>query len=306
VQPRVSVIVTVLDRRRHIGPALASLQAQEERAFEIIVVDDASSDGTEEILARAAAGDRRMVLLRNEENLGPFASANRALGVARGEFIARMDSDDLSAPERLSRQLAFFDAHPEVGLLGSACWLQSEHGVPLGCRRRPASHTAIVWENLLFNPFTHSSVMLRRRLFDQGDARYDGSLRIGGDYELWSRLLPVTGSANLEEPLITYAITPDGITQSRRREQIAVHDRVALRNVRAWLPELTLNEVDLRDLRALLEERLKVDASRRDYLVGRYHALFGAFASLFADAADLEAVGATVAARARELEQQVA
>jgi glycosyltransferase involved in cell wall biosynthesis len=219
--PRVSVIITTFDSARFLGAALESTLSQRGVELECLVVDDASTDGTRELLARV--DDERVRVLQNADNLGPYASANLALEVARGEFIARLDADDRCLPERLSRQVAFLEAHPGVGVLGGACVRIDEAGTALGLQSVPESDLAVRLRCLLTPPFVHSTVMWRRAL----GLRYDGAMRLAGDYELWTRALDVTRGANLSEPLVQYRVWTGGISSRHRALQRSLHDRIA-------------------------------------------------------------------------------
>lgn len=219
--PRVSVIITTFDSSRFLGAALESVLSQTGVELECFVVDDASTDGTRELLSRL--GDARVRVLHNAENRGPYASANLALELARGDFIARLDADDRCLPGRLTRQVAFLDAHPGVGVLGGACVRVDEGGTVLGLQSVPESDLAVRLRCLVTPPFVHSTVMWRRAL----DLRYDGTMRLAGDYELWTRALDVTRAANLSEPLVQYRVWTGGISSRHRALQRALHDRIA-------------------------------------------------------------------------------
>jgi len=117
VPSRVSVVLPAFNRARYLREAIESILAQTYRDFELIVVDDASTDATPEILS--AFSDERVIIIRNEQNLGAARSRNVALARASGEFIALMDSDDRCAPERLEKQVAYLQAHPELAAVGT-------------------------------------------------------------------------------------------------------------------------------------------------------------------------------------------
>jgi glycosyltransferase involved in cell wall biosynthesis len=219
--PRVSVIITTFESARFLGATLESVLAQTGVELECLVVDDASTDGTREVLSKVH--DERVRVLSNAHNLGPYASANRALEVSRGDFIARLDADDVCLPGRLQRQLAFFDAHPGVGVLGGACVRIDESGDVLGLQSVPESDLAVRLRCLVSPPFVHSTVMWRRAL----GLRYDGTMRLAGDYELWTRALEVTRAANLAEPLVHYRVWTGGISSRHRALQRSLHDTIA-------------------------------------------------------------------------------
>jgi hypothetical protein len=228
MEPQVSVVMAAFNAARFVRAAVESLLAQTLEAIEVLVVDDASTDQTADILG--SLKDPRLAVLRSARNLGPFGAANRALERARGELVARLDCDDLCAPHRLEVQREHLRAHPEVGLVGSACRLVGEDGADLGVRSFPATDLGIRWACLFGCPFQHSTVMLRRSLLAREG--YDGSRRVGGDYDLWARLLRHTRGANLAEPLVGYRRVSTGISATRRPAQLASHLQTALRTVR--------------------------------------------------------------------------
>src|SRR6202008_257841 len=154
---------TVYNGARYLDEAIDSVLAEEFTDFEYVIVDDGSTDGTAEILTRAAARDARITVLRNEANRGIAESANRGLAVARGDYIARLDSDDISMPGRFARQVNLLDAHPEVALVSMNYESISADGVVLARSHR--DHPSIVVEYLLnFSNALggHSQVMFRR------------------------------------------------------------------------------------------------------------------------------------------------
>jgi hypothetical protein len=250
--PTVSAVVTAFNGARFLRAAVESLLLQTLRTVEVLVVDDASTDETAAVLE--SFEDPRLVVLTNPENLGPFASANRALAIARGDLVARMDCDDLSAPPRLETQGEHLRAHPEIGILGSACRLIGEDGAELGLRTLPPTDLEIRWQSLFACPFQHSAVMLRRSLLARDG--YDGGRRVGGDYDLWSRLLRHTRGANLAEPLVAYRRVATGITATRRADQLAAHQEIAQRTVADLLPGLPLSPERFARLRSRLDGRL--------------------------------------------------
>jgi glycosyltransferase involved in cell wall biosynthesis len=240
--PRVSLIITTYDSARYLAAAIESVLAQAVE-LECLVVDDASKDETQAVLSNVR--DARLRVLTNAENLGPYASANRALDVATGDFIARLDADDVCLPGRLEQQLAFFDAHQTVGLLGGACVRIDEAGQTLGAQPVPESDLAIRLRCLVSPPFVHSTVMWRRSL----GLRYDGAMRLAGDYELWTRALDVTRAANLSEPLVQYRVWSGGISSRHRLLQRSLHDAIAAAWCARQWPSLGLEATAFATLR---------------------------------------------------------
>ena len=146
----------------YVAKAITSILNQTLKNFELIIIDDGSTDNSTAVLR--AFTDRRMVFLDNKTNKKLTATLNRGIAHAQGEFIARMDADDIAAPSRFERQAAFLDANPQVGILGSACIQIDACGNTLGVKHKPTSDLEIRWKSLTENPFIHPSVLMRREV----------------------------------------------------------------------------------------------------------------------------------------------
>lgn len=239
--------MSVHNDRRYVQAAAESILRQSFEDFEFLVFDDGSTDGSGEFLAGLV--DPRIRLVRNERNLGLTRSLNRGLNFAAGEFVARMDADDLAMPQRLAKQVEFLDAHPSVGVIGSARTLIDDAGgvvVPLA--PAPETDLQIRWKCLLGNPFVHPSVMIRRGVLETHRLRYDESYRTAQDYELWSRVLQVTQGHNLADALLCYRLR-QGLSQTSKPEQLRNHDRIALASIRRLVPHFEIGEEEVAQLR---------------------------------------------------------
>ena len=128
VQPLCSVVMPTYNDSRHLAAAIESILDQTFRDFEFIIIDDCSTDKTPEILEQYRCQDTRIRIVRNAENLGVARSLNKAIALTQSPFIARMDGDDLSLPTRLEKQIAYMQAHPEVGVLGTQNIFIDEQG----------------------------------------------------------------------------------------------------------------------------------------------------------------------------------
>ena len=198
---------------RYLPGAIESILGQSLQDFELIIIDDHSADETPEALANYIQRDSRIRVIRNERNVGVARSLNRGIEVARGELIARMDSDDISLPERFDKQVAFLDAHPEVGVLGTQTLFIDESGQLFRQAEweKPTSHNSLVWQLFYATPICHPSVMMRTECLRS----------VGGyspdypneDMQLWTRMALTTKLANLDDILLHYRMPPEELIQ---------------------------------------------------------------------------------------------
>jgi len=245
--PRVSVVMPVHDGARWLREAVDSALGQTLADLELIVVDDGSTDATADILA--AYGDRRLSVLR-QPRAGLTRSLNRALRLAAAPLVARLDADDVALPQRLARQVAFLDAHPEVALLGTGCREIGPGGEARGVYTPPADDAAIRRALIRRNPFVHSSVVMRRSAVE-GVGGYDETVAVAQDYELWLRLSRATRMANLPEPLVLRRLAPDRVSVAHDTERLLTEVRVKVGALRSGAYPLWCAVFLLRPLGAL-------------------------------------------------------
>ena len=183
IDPRVSVIVPTFNRAALLVEAVDSVLAQQGVAFELIVVDDGSTDDTSDVLA--GYGSRIKVI--PQENRGVSAARNRGVAAGRGELIAFLDSDDLWLPGKLRAQVAYMDAHPELGICQTEeIWIRD--GRRVNPRRRHRKTAGMFFERSLeLCLVSPSAVMLRRELFEAAGG-FDEDLPACEDYDLWLRI----------------------------------------------------------------------------------------------------------------------
>jgi glycosyltransferase involved in cell wall biosynthesis/GT2 family glycosyltransferase len=241
--PLVTVLLAVHDGEPYLQAALASVLGQTVSDLELLVVDDASRDGTPGILA--GFEDPRVRVLRNDEQRGLAASLNRGLDDARGAYVARLDADDVAMPRRLERQLARIRSAPSVAAVGSAV-LELDEAWRVGAvHAMPSGVAELRWSSLFSSPFFHPSVLVERDVLERNGLRYDTGFEESEDYDLWARLLEVGEGDNLADPLVLYRVHPDQASQRRRELQRACQLRVASRLIRAVAPALDGTAVDL-------------------------------------------------------------
>lgn len=202
----ISVIMAVYNNEHDVGLAVRSILSQEIEAFELVIVDDGSTDSTIMLLEQFAAEDRRIVLLRNAGNQGRAHARNRAIKAARYPFIAILDADDIALPQRLGNQLAFMRDHPDIGLLGAGHIRINDHNQPIGMVPCPTEDHAIRKQfRRLQMPFCHSTVCFRRSILEQ-TGLYDPRFVRGQDVHLCRRVAAVTRTAALPELLVLYRV----------------------------------------------------------------------------------------------------
>jgi len=212
----------VYNGERYLQEALDSLLRQTCPHFELLIIDDGSTDQSAAIIQ--SCQDERIRLVRNERNLGLIATLNKGLALARGEFIARMDCDDVSLPHRLARQLAYMERHPDVVLAGS--WFEKRQGQRSSLVRLPVDHEAIRFFLLFDNTFLHSSILLRRTWLEASGFRFDPDFPYAEDYELWARISRHGRVANIPEVLVRYRDHEENTSHRFRHQQNATADRI--------------------------------------------------------------------------------
>ena len=221
-KPQLSVLMTVYNGDDFLHKSIDSILDQTYTNFEFIIVDDGSRDRTWRILKEYEAKDQRIVLLRNGTNMGVPRSSNKGLGIARGQYVARMDADDISMPERLAVQVAFLDEHPEVGVVGSFVQLFDLDETLGNVWHYPTRHALIKWSLCFHSPLAHPSVVFRRAIVEHIGG-YDDAFPASHDRDLWLRLSSVTRFANLPKVYLKYRDHhPNSI--SKRLRDVQIHN----------------------------------------------------------------------------------
>jgi hypothetical protein len=250
--PLISVLIAAHNEARFIETSIRSVLAQTIPGIEVLVVDDASTDGTADIVGRIR--DSRIRVIRNSSNMGLAASLNRGLPLCRGKYIARLDGDDISLPERLKEQSAYLEGHSEIVILGTYARSISEDGRPKKILRRPRYDCQVRWMSLLANPFLHPSVMLRTETLRRHSLEYREDLRTGQDYALWAELLRKGKGENLPQVLIHYRLR-EGLSSKMRGDQLLNSFAISHQVLQECLPEAELSMDAVRELGTLVHYR---------------------------------------------------
>lgn len=200
----VSVIMGAFNEVATIGKAIESIINQTYSCWEFIIVDDCSTDGTLEIITSYCEKDSRIKVYRNNRNIGLAESLNKAINYASGIYIARMDADDISLPNRFDEQVKRLDSDSKVMVVGSAAYYINRSNTKKKMVRMPEYHRDILRLIFKMSPFIHPSVMMRREFLSLTNG-YNPKLRRAQDYDLWLRGRFIGEYYNIQVPLILYS-----------------------------------------------------------------------------------------------------
>lgn len=278
--PRLSLIMSTYNDGPYLPEAIESLLSQTYSDFEFIIIDDAAQDDTPQILARYAAHDPRLRIIRNERNLGLTLSLNRGLEVAGGDYIGRMDADDIAIPPtRLADQVAFLDQHPEIGMLsGDMVYINPEGELLL--EGRPiygptADHELLCWKLLWANPISHITVMLRREILVRHDLRYRPEYNRAEDYEFWATLSRHTRLYRSEVVWAKRRMLASSVSHSRANEQAALTAQIMGRELALLLGEA----IEEKSLATLFDLIHRPDQAHQEF-IGAAQVLGRAYAKI--------------------------
>jgi len=290
--PLVSVVMSVYNDARWLPESLGSVLGQTLRELEVVVVDDGSTDATPQVLAEMTRRDPRVRVLRVPHGR-PARALNRGLEEARGAFVARLDADDTSHPERLAAQVDLLRLRPQVGIVGSDIEKIDERGEVVARTPRPRDDASIRWKALLWCPFTSSSVVLRRDVLERAGLRFDESLRGSEDYAFFARLLDHAQGANLPRPLVRYRVRESGFSRRNRAEFQDIAVSIAREVLGRWLPDFAIRREEVARLRdafhGMGRARLPGRPEARE-LAHRYLTLLDAFRARLAERGEREAL----------------
>ena len=225
--PLVSIVMPVKDGADFVGKAIESLLNQTFTDFELIVINDGSTDQSVQVIEQFK--DSRITLL-TQENQGVSKTSNRGLALCRGKYITRHDHDDLSFPTRLSKQVSYLDDHPQCGLVGTAAEVWTPDGPTGRSRDFPTKPGAIAFELIFDSPFVLSSVMFRREVMEKVGMFSEDPLRTPmEDFEFISRVGRQFEMANLAERLVVYREVPNSESSVIRPNHGGARDKVVSR-----------------------------------------------------------------------------
>jgi glycosyltransferase involved in cell wall biosynthesis len=216
-KPLVSVVMPAYNVEKYIGEAIESILNQTFKDFEFIILDDCSKDKTLELINKYADMDSRIVVMRNDENLKLARTLNKGFAAAQGKYVARMDADDCSLPERLAKQVDYLEQNPKVGVLGGYMLIMNQDGIIKGKRKYHATDENIRKHLFRYSPFCHPAIMIRKDIFDKTQG-YIHEYNPAEDYDLYFQLGKFCQFANLKEELIKYRVVENSMTTGKLKD----------------------------------------------------------------------------------------
>lgn len=216
--PKVTVLMGVYNAQEFLHEAIDSILNQTFTDFEFLIISDGSIDKSVKIIK--SYKDPRIRLIERKKNWGLTRTLNQGIELARGEYIARQDADDISVPNRLEKEVKYLFEHPGIGLVGSNYTIMDIKGKPLVTTTVFTHPDDLKVAQVAANQFGHGSIMMRKKLFDRIKPPYDKSVGYVEDYDLWIRISRITGIANFKEPLYFWRKSPDSVSHSNADLQI--------------------------------------------------------------------------------------
>jgi glycosyltransferase involved in cell wall biosynthesis len=234
--PLVSVLMSVHNDATFVSEAIDSVLGQTLDDLDLVVVDDASTDGTLDVLGRYS--DPRLKILSNDEQLGLAASLNSGLDATQGRYVARLDSDDVAVATRLEHQVERLRGDSGTAAVGTAVVDVDESGRRGRTHVMPRGARLLRWHALFSSPFFHPTVLVDREVLDRHGLRYDPAFLESEDYDLWTRLFAFANGDNLPQPLVLKRVHAAQASQRRSELQRSFQREVALREIRRVAPDV--------------------------------------------------------------------
>lgn len=227
LKPKVTVLMPVYNGEEYLSEAIDSILKQTYTDFELLIVDDGSNDTSVDIIK--SYKDGRIRVVNNERNIKLVATLNRGLEIAQGEYIARMDCDDISLPDRLEKQVSLMDRCKEIGICGS--WIEI-FGEGNWINRYPRDNDSIKCGLLFETQLAHPAVMIRKNDFVKNQLFYDPEFKHAEDYELWVRASRKLKITNIESVLVRYRLHSQQISSIKQNEQLETVRKIRFKQIR--------------------------------------------------------------------------
>ncbi|HEB9332197.1 TPA: glycosyltransferase family 2 protein [Campylobacter coli] len=238
--PMISVVMATFNREAYVSDSIESILKQTYSDFEFIIIDDCSSDNTYHIVKKYASKDQRIVLLKNESNKGLIYSLNKGLQKAKGKYIARMDDDDISMPQRLAKQINFLETNKEITVVGSYLKSFGEDGIEYKTWVDVDKHYLVEIMLQFKCPISHPNVMIRKSFLNKYNLQYDEKYKHAEDYGLWLDIIKHGGKIeNIPEVLLIHRATKNSISRSQNTSKIQIQSAEYIK--KQFLPSFLSN-----------------------------------------------------------------
>ncbi len=256
-QPLVSVVMSVYNtKEEYLREAIESILTQTYKTFEYIIIDDACEERTRRIIE--SYDDSRIKIFRNEKNIGLTASLNIGIKEAMGKYIARMDADDVSYPQRLEQSVLYMERNPQIGLIGTYVKWGKRTEKSYGKLNSSARKALFIINNA--GP-VHPSAMIRKSFLDEYSLTYNEEYKKAQDYELWIRCLEHTELVVVPQVLLFYRIHQEQISEAQRLQQ-----DIYANELKARMLCLVNLEYSIDAMLTFVRSRLKAEMDFEDYL----------------------------------------
>ena len=276
--PVISALMCVYNKKKEwLCEAIDSILNQSFRDFEFIIVLDCPTDDSESIVQSYAEKDERIVILKNEENIGLTKSLNRGLAVARGIYIARMDSDDISLPNRFEKQVLFMETHPETAVVGARVFTPGVNNVVQygWIEDQQALKIRFLFSNV---GVPHPTAFIRHSVLTDYNLSYTESVRKSQDYKLWVDILPYGKIIMLPDILLLYRvhenqISADASSQNNYAHGIAIEQAEKLlgkmtdqeKQIHSWFSDPKHTEGGKKGYKAYIRKLIKANEQKKIY-----------------------------------------
>jgi glycosyltransferase involved in cell wall biosynthesis len=243
-QPLVSVIMPVFNAGKFLGPAIESIAYQTYKRMELIIVDDASTDDswkTIRVYRKQYPKLIRAYRIPKQTNSAGNGATNFGLTKAKGEYIARMDADDISYAARIAKQVTYMTAHPATILVGTQANVIDKRGKIIGVKSVPTTHETIYNQFGILHPLIHPSVMIRRSLLPYTNKIYAMKWDVNDDYWTFFRLLNHGTFANLPDHLLKYRIHGNNLSLANPKEKFTNSVKIRLDAIRQLEYKMSLS-----------------------------------------------------------------
>ncbi len=274
----VSLVMPIYNGKKYLRESLDSILAQTHKNWEFIIINEyGSNDGSLEILEEYAARDNRFIIIQNQERLRISASMNVGLRAAKGKYIARMDSDDISLPDRLEKQIRFMEQHEDIDMCGVSVEIFGTRAFDWKLEHNPN----VIDSNLLFySPCVHPTIMMRTSFLRENGIEYNPNYTATEDYDLFSRIGEKGKISNLDEVLFRYRLNDDNTTFKNNDIGLVIYEDIIARQCKNLGLSFTKEELHLLSPHGTLkgvfgkeaiEEFVKLDLLLKRILVANGH-----------------------------------